>query len=407
MADDEKFDIKEFEKEIETWARGVSPEVRSAFASICAARALPNIIETMRPKERMGFSLDLNLLRTTITSKVAGINLTAHVENAGRFAASSLRATRSAHSSPSARSALSAVSSSFSSSSTASAAASSAFSATPAFMASYPLPSTAYAAHATHAATKLLNQSAPKALFERPLWLDVPWPDKIAENWATLRGEWSTDPAMAFWIDWYEGLLEGRSPDWDLWHDIVLIDDEHWNAGPEAVAREIGIIQAAHDLDAAIARLEDDILLLSFEDQHQGNRPDENPEVRAQFLIYKRELLEALRDIKEEREKLRLDPLSQPDPVKLKGLAQKILDLGRKFLQGCALAAGIATSTVVGDIAAGVAQNYDIQDKAVAAITRGIDDVVSSINRFADKLATRPKPNSKPVQTMDSPVIEL
>ena len=64
--------------------------------------------------------------------------------------------------------------------------------------------------------------------------------------WHKLRARWAASPDIwGFWIDWYEGLLEGRAPDWELWHDVALIEDEVWKAGPEAVAREIELVSAA------------------------------------------------------------------------------------------------------------------------------------------------------------------
>jgi hypothetical protein len=69
-------------------------------------------------------------------------------------------------------------------------------------------------------------------------------PEKIAANWRGLRAEWQAEPAMRFWVEWYDAILEGTTPDWELWHDIVLIEDKHWDAGPEAVAGEIERVKA-------------------------------------------------------------------------------------------------------------------------------------------------------------------
>ena len=49
--------------------------------------------------------------------------------------------------------------------------------------------------------------------------------------------------SWGFWIDWYEGLLAGRAPDWELWREVALIDDAVWQAGPEAVAEAIAGIK--------------------------------------------------------------------------------------------------------------------------------------------------------------------
>lgn len=52
-------------------------------------------------------------------------------------------------------------------------------------------------------------------------------PDHIAAAWSDLRSIWRAEaPSWEFWIDWYEGLLEGREPDWPLWRDIALIKNE-------------------------------------------------------------------------------------------------------------------------------------------------------------------------------------
>lgn len=233
MADE--FNFKAFQREIEAWAERTSPDARSAFASQCAARVLPNIGGSTRPKDHTGFSFDLTLLRAILTSAVTGTIPTADVQTAARSAA--FFAANFAARSAANFAALSARSAANSAHSAArSAARSAAFSAARSAAHS--------AAHsAALSAAKTLDLSSPKSLFEEPLWLDVTWPDGIANNWKTLRTEWSTDPAMAFWINWYDGLLGGRTPDWALWHDIVLIKDEHWDAGPEAVAREIERIQ--------------------------------------------------------------------------------------------------------------------------------------------------------------------
>jgi hypothetical protein len=71
-------------------------------------------------------------------------------------------------------------------------------------------------------------------------------PDPILAAWDDMRAVWAETPSVwAFWTDWYEGLLEGRTPDWALWHDVVLIPNDVWDAGPEAVAKAIVAIKAA------------------------------------------------------------------------------------------------------------------------------------------------------------------
>ncbi|MEP2717712.1 hypothetical protein [Pseudophaeobacter sp.] len=48
----------------------------------------------------------------------------------------------------------------------------------------------------------------------------------------------------SFWLDWYASFLDGKPLDWELQRRVALIEDAIWEAGPEAVAKEIARIQA-------------------------------------------------------------------------------------------------------------------------------------------------------------------
>lgn len=50
--------------------------------------------------------------------------------------------------------------------------------------------------------------------------------------------------AWQFWFKWYQGILEGNSIEPDLLQRVVKIGNNTWEAGPEAVAKEIERIQA-------------------------------------------------------------------------------------------------------------------------------------------------------------------
>lgn len=94
---------------------------------------------------------------------------------------------------------------------------------------------------ASNAAT-VLDQEGSMALSTTPLWAGGS-PKRFSNDWALLKTERGRDrQTWGFWIDWYEGLLEGRAPDWEHWHDVVLIPDEHWG-DPKAVADAIRKIQ--------------------------------------------------------------------------------------------------------------------------------------------------------------------
>ncbi|WP_120502158.1 hypothetical protein [Roseovarius sp. EL26] len=53
----------------------------------------------------------------------------------------------------------------------------------------------------------------------------------------------------SFWREWYQGFLDGHPMDWELQRRVALIADPIWEAGPEAVAKEIERIRAEYLLE--------------------------------------------------------------------------------------------------------------------------------------------------------------
>lgn len=65
-----------------------------------------------------------------------------------------------------------------------------------------------------------------------PLWLDHQVPNRIANNWRTLRQKLlDLNENWEFWIDWYERHLDGRPQNWELLRRIALIPNEDWENG--------------------------------------------------------------------------------------------------------------------------------------------------------------------------------
>lgn len=60
-----------------------------------------------------------------------------------------------------------------------------------------------------------------------------------------------TSPNYSFWREWYQGFLDGKPLDWELQRRVALIDDAVWEAGPEAVAKEIEKIRAEFEKEKA------------------------------------------------------------------------------------------------------------------------------------------------------------
>lgn len=130
------------------------------------------------------------------------------------------------------------------------------------------------ASAATRAAAYVAADAAIQA--DCHLWLDLEragdidiarlqsaplWPDKnrLATQWTDLKAKLiadatSNDPRSAdwsFWIDWYEGLLEGRAQNIDMLLEIVTTDKIDWEAPPREVNEVIAGIVERYALDAS------------------------------------------------------------------------------------------------------------------------------------------------------------
>ncbi|MDZ7906393.1 MAG: hypothetical protein U5N55_11900 [Cypionkella sp.] len=77
-----------------------------------------------------------------------------------------------------------------------------------------------------------------------PLWQGTPPPDWFTKADAQTRAIWDKDPATwAFWRRWWDGVINGKPLPLDLQRDVALLGEAIWQAGPQAVAREIAAIE--------------------------------------------------------------------------------------------------------------------------------------------------------------------
>lgn len=126
-----------------------------------------------------------------------------------------------------------------------------------------------------------------------PLWPAGMSADMV-EAWTKGRAWMEDAPGHAFWIRWYEAILEGKplTQDWDshwqLMQDIALIPNEDWGEGKEQdairVAGLIDLITQKHALQQEVARakraLENEVFNAMTLGQHRDNLPDDMPPSR-------------------------------------------------------------------------------------------------------------------------------
>ncbi|MDE4145274.1 MAG: hypothetical protein P1U91_06845 [Pseudophaeobacter sp. bin_em_oilr2.035] len=86
----------------------------------------------------------------------------------------------------------------------------------------------------------------PTYLFQQPLWHGTTGIVEFLDMWQSFEREFKSHSPWCFWCHWYQGFLEGKPLDWELQRRVAQIDDDIWDAGPEAVAEEIERIKAAN-----------------------------------------------------------------------------------------------------------------------------------------------------------------
>ncbi|WP_226549998.1 DUF6161 domain-containing protein [Celeribacter naphthalenivorans] len=86
-----------------------------------------------------------------------------------------------------------------------------------------------------------------KDLFALALWSSVNFLGEEWQNVLKALEEEQNDPGVwRVWRDWYTGILNPvrYPPSWEFYRKIALIEDETWEAGPEAISKRIEEIKA-------------------------------------------------------------------------------------------------------------------------------------------------------------------
>lgn len=90
--------------------------------------------------------------------------------------------------------------------------------------------------------TKAIADKRCSNIWQRGLFGTKQTPSKVEFFLRALEKEPKAS-FSAFFLSWYMSLIEGKI-DWDLWQELSKIPEAIWDAGPEAVAREIELVKA-------------------------------------------------------------------------------------------------------------------------------------------------------------------
>ena len=77
----------------------------------------------------------------------------------------------------------------------------------------------------------------------------------LSQDWAELKSKLGaeTDVDWSFWINWYDDLLQGREPNWDMLHEVATSKAIDWKASSAEVNAAIGVIVDTYKPKADIA----------------------------------------------------------------------------------------------------------------------------------------------------------
>lgn len=187
---------------------------------------------------------------------------------------------------------------------------------------------------------------------------------------------------LRFWLDWYQGFLEGRPLDWELQRRVALIEDTIWDAGPEAVANEIEKIQALFNLEQDIAALKKQLAANATAPSMIGDNGGPPLEDAASLAVQK--------DIQLVREQVaRLESeitKPEPSPSVLNGIARRLFEISKRIAAYCGekmdlvlTEAAKETGKAVGKWGAPLAILYATQNESIRSLAQAIKDYVITL----------------------------
>ncbi|EBA15495.1 hypothetical protein RSK20926_14796 [Roseobacter sp. SK209-2-6] len=219
-------------------------------------------------------------------------------------------------------------------------------------------------------------------VLEKPLW-----PANIASAstlgaWASFRHTMEGSTTWAFWTAWFQGFLDGKPLDWELQRRVALIEDAVWEAGPEAVAKEIERIRTKFELEQEVATLKEQLsaqqqaLARNPQIGDNGGPPMDGPNAKA----FKKDLVLIWSDIEELETEL---AKPEPSPSVLKRVAQSLSEIALRIAAYCGATMDVSVK------AAAKAFGATMGPVGATEIVKpgSIDAVAKAIGKFLTSLA--------------------
>ncbi|MCF6433678.1 hypothetical protein [Leisingera sp. MMG026] len=170
---------------------------------------------------------------------------------------------------------------------------------------------------------KFLENNHPAQLFDQPLWSRVPMPLALANSYDKLTAYHSSKSEdwgdfLAFFLEWYSGMVDGQPLPWELQRRVALIDQAIWETGHEAIAKEIEKIRAKFNLEKRVEELEAELRSATL-NRHGigGNMPPE--------LLHDAPVAQELGIVRQPVQDLKVEiAKDHPDPKRLQEIIEAL-----------------------------------------------------------------------------------
>ncbi|UTS81248.1 hypothetical protein OL67_002326 [Phaeobacter piscinae] len=210
--------------------------------------------------------------------------------------------------------------------------------------------------------------------------LMLPWAaTEVIEGLHKKGKNWS------FWLDWYQGFLGGKPLDWELQRRVALINDDVWDAGPEAVAAEIERIRSLFELEQEIANLKEQLAIVQDTPAtaligDNGGPPLEDAPARA----FQTDLALIWKQVEELEEEI---AKPSPSPSQLGKIAKALWDISRRMAAYCgSIADGMIREGSKEMAKAGAKWTAGATAVTVTAQTESVQSVATAIWAFVKTL---------------------
>lgn len=182
------------------------------------------------------------------------------------------------------------------------------------------------------------------SVFARGLWDGEQNP--LSQDWAELKSKLGSETHVdwSFWINWYDDLLQGREPNWDMLYEVATSKAIDWSAPNAEVNTAIGVIVDKHRLLGEVRALKAEkeaYLSTTASEVHRshnmppGGLVDDEP----------RRVITMLWDVLDEAEDALDTP--EPEPSRLRKIGEKIVEIAAAIAKYCGHKADLFVSEAV------------------------------------------------------------